>query len=326
MNKTRRQRILNTVDVSRGVGLEIGPLMAPIVTKDAAKRVYYLDHMSQKDLIEKYGHEPMVDTSKIEPVDFVVDKKSLKSSVGNMKFDYIVASHVIEHMPDLISWLQEVEEILKIGGVLALAIPDKRYTFDISRRTSTVNEVMVSYFDKLHHSSNVMMYDYYREYRHDVDSQKAWSEKDYVSTLNRRWTKQEAINAYEDNKAGKYLDCHCFTFTPYSFIEILRELITEKLVNLEVVNFIETIKNDMEFHISLRKVSSKESIKSRIDSLPKVINYERQEMKLELEEAHEEIELHKQKIVKLENSNSWKLTKPLRKTKSNVINLKRARK
>ena len=182
MNKTRRQRILNTVDVSRGVGLEIGPLMAPIVTKDAAKRVYYLDHMSQKDLIEKYGHEPMVDTSKIEPVDFVVDKKSLKSSVGNMKFDYIVASHVIEHMPDLISWLQEVEEILKIGGVLALAIPDKRYTFDISRRTSTVNEVMVSYFDKLHHSSNVMMYDYYREYRHDVDSQKAWSEKDYVST------------------------------------------------------------------------------------------------------------------------------------------------
>ncbi len=50
-----------------------------------------------------------------------------------MPADLLVASHVIEHVPDLITWLREIASVLKPTGQARLAIPDRRYTFDLLR-------------------------------------------------------------------------------------------------------------------------------------------------------------------------------------------------
>lgn len=40
------------------------------------------------------------------------------------ELDFVVSSHTLEHMPDFISVLKEWKRVLKIGGVLAVAVPD----------------------------------------------------------------------------------------------------------------------------------------------------------------------------------------------------------
>lgn len=57
--------------------------------------------------------------------------------VDDGSFDFVVANHVLEHLTDPIGALIEWHRILRPGGLLLFAVPDKRYTFDHARpRTS----------------------------------------------------------------------------------------------------------------------------------------------------------------------------------------------
>ena len=126
---TRRESLLKHIDVVASVGLEIGPLTRPIVTtKDG--EIYYIDHLCTEDLRRKYANDATVDKSRIVDVSFVTGDGDLAHACGGRQFDYVIASHVIEHTSNMIAWLRDVGAILRSGGRLVLAVPDKRYTFD----------------------------------------------------------------------------------------------------------------------------------------------------------------------------------------------------
>ena len=58
------------------------------------------------------------------PVDYVWGDRTLVEAVGQgVYFDYLVASHVVEHVPDMIGWFGEIPAVLKAGGVLSLVFP-----------------------------------------------------------------------------------------------------------------------------------------------------------------------------------------------------------
>ncbi len=62
-----------------------------------------------------------VNLENIEEVDFVWLGELLHELVGcQQSYDWIIASHVIEHSPDLIIFLVECESLLKPDGVLAV--------------------------------------------------------------------------------------------------------------------------------------------------------------------------------------------------------------
>ena len=70
----------------------------------------------------------------ILPIDVVLGDRSIAEAlVDHPKFDYVVGSHVIEQIPDLVSWFTDVHSILKPDGPFRLAIPDRRFTFDYLR-------------------------------------------------------------------------------------------------------------------------------------------------------------------------------------------------
>lgn len=69
----------------------------------------------------------------------------MKTIGDKAPLDYVVASHVVEHVPDLAGWLEEVNASLKIGGRLLLVVPDKRFTFDILRPLTTYSEIITAY-------------------------------------------------------------------------------------------------------------------------------------------------------------------------------------
>ena len=114
----RQRRILHEIDIAHQKGLEVGPLTSPIVTKQLGD-IYYLDHLSTKLLKAKYKDD-VIDEEEIVEVDYVL-KNSLSSTLKGQKFDYVVASHVIEHIPDFTKWLQEIAGVLKDGGVLSFS-------------------------------------------------------------------------------------------------------------------------------------------------------------------------------------------------------------
>src|SRR6185437_1662157 len=101
----------------------------PTAAKKDGYQVYVVDHLNREQLIEKYQHDPVA-TENIEEVDFVWRGQPYAELTGRTKFyDWIIASHVIEHTPDLIGFLNDCDSILKDDGILSLAVPDKRFCF-----------------------------------------------------------------------------------------------------------------------------------------------------------------------------------------------------
>ncbi len=145
---TREETIRSIVNAD-GLGLEIGPSYNPLFPKARGHRIETIDHASQAGLIEKYKDDPSVDCSRIEPVDYVCDGRSYVETIGaRERYDFIVASHVIEHSPDLIGFLQDCEALLRPQGVLVLAMPDKRHCFDALRPISTTGSALQAALEK----------------------------------------------------------------------------------------------------------------------------------------------------------------------------------
>lgn len=126
-------------------------------------------------------------------------------------------------MPDMVSWLNDVYAVLKPGGILLLAIPDKRFTFDINRIVITPSEIIGAYYDELSSFTLAMMCDFVAEYIEDVDSLEVWEDKKDYTRGCRRWTHGEAIDMCLANLNGVYVDCHCYVLMPKSFAEILKK-------------------------------------------------------------------------------------------------------
>jgi SAM-dependent methyltransferase len=122
------------------VSMEIGPSFAPILPKRDGYNVRVLDHDDQAGLVAKYTSHGVA-VSKIEPVDFVWRGEKIGDLV-NERFDAIVASHVIEHAPDFIQFLNDCSGILNPTGRIYLLIPDKRYCFDFLQPVSDVAKIM----------------------------------------------------------------------------------------------------------------------------------------------------------------------------------------
>lgn len=63
-------------------------------------------------------------------------------TLASASLDFIVANHVLEHVTSPIHALTEWQRILRGGGVLMLALPDKRFTFDAPRGRTSLDHLV----------------------------------------------------------------------------------------------------------------------------------------------------------------------------------------
>ena len=243
----RKDIILGQVD-KLGKGLEIGPNASPLAPKRDGYQVHVMDHLSREELLVKYkDHEVALD--QIEEVDYVWKGESFEALIGkNKEFDWIVASHVIEHTPDLIGFLNECDSILKENGILSLAIPDKRYCFDHFRSLTPISKLIDSHLASAKAHSPGSVTEYYLNVV-SRDGRIAW-EKD--STGNFKFVHSPKIAKEGLSKAidGKELfDIHAWCFVPHSFRLLVKDLNEIGLVSLQEIDFHPTLGH--EFFISL---------------------------------------------------------------------------
>lgn len=247
MPLNRNQKILAHVK-QNGYGLEIGPSHRPVAPKKRGYRVDIIDHACREDLINKYRSHG-VNVSNIEEVDFIWKGQSYSELTGKRKFyDWIIASHVVEHTPDLIGFLNECDSVLNDEGVISLAVPDKRYCFDHFRPLTGLARVIDNHLHKnaIHSPGEAAEY-----YLNVVAKNKriAWnseSEGDYSLIHSAKEARSKMDTIISENK---YIDLHTWCFTPSSFRLIIHDLHTLGLIPFKEVSFLPT--TGCEFFVTL---------------------------------------------------------------------------
>jgi SAM-dependent methyltransferase len=127
----------------RGVGIELGPGHVPFPVPDGVT-VRYVDRWQPDDnrsLFPELGDEPGF------PVPDVVvnlDTERL-SAFGDQSQDFVIASHVLEHLANPLAMLVDVHRVLKPGGLLVLLLPNRHETFDRERAPTPLPHLVDEY-------------------------------------------------------------------------------------------------------------------------------------------------------------------------------------
>ncbi|RNM28570.1 class I SAM-dependent methyltransferase [Dickeya undicola] len=243
MSKALRiERITLGMDMSTP-GIEISPLYNPITDK-SKHNVYYTDYTSAEESRKKhadYEHNEIVD------LDFIWDQKLTLSECipAGSKFDWAIASHVLEHVPDPIGWMNEILDTLNDRGILSLALPNGDSFGDHLRRKTEVSDLIESWLYDRELPGPSQLYDFLRNAmskgRTAIDSDDG-----------KHYTKEQAINfVIHSWTTGEYLDAHCSVFNPESFVALIEELTLLGIMNVEVVEFSPA---GGEFYVKLQKM------------------------------------------------------------------------
>lgn len=206
--------------------LEIGPFCNPALT---GPNVSYFDVLSSDQLRERalaIGYP----IRSVPNIDFIDPRGDL--SVVDKKFLAAFSSHCIEHQPDFIHHLKQVESILVEGGLYFIIIPNKLYCFDHFISKSTIANVVDAYINsyRIHRLESVI------EHRALVthnDPLRHWR-GDHADLGNIKSVEEKVLSAVNEYKRanGAYIDVHAWQFVPGSFREIC-----EQLYNMDYINF-----------------------------------------------------------------------------------------
>lgn len=217
--------------------LEIGPFNQPL--KRGAK-VEYLDVLDAEHLRVRAAHTGRDPAGVPETIHHVGDL-----DVVDRRYDAVLSSHAIEHQPDLVRHLQQVERILDPGGSYFLIVPDKRFCFDHFIPESTIADVLQAHHEKrrTHTLKSVIEH---RALTVHNQHQRHWAGEHGNPGRNRTERVRAALAEYEA-AAGGYIDVHAWYFTPQSFRSIVATLGELGLIGLEVAGVYDTARDRNEF-------------------------------------------------------------------------------
>lgn len=295
---TKQEKVLIDLDLTSTRGLEIGALDKPMIPP-STPGVFYVDHLNTKGLHKKYKDDASVNKETIVEVSGVWGKKPLKKiCAGAAPFDFIVASHVIEHVPDLITWLEELGSVLKDDGQIRLVIPDKRFTFDFLRAETQIADVLNARLVHARVPQPRSVIDFILN-AGTVDCQQAWAGTVDPKAIKKFHPPEDIMRLAKEALRGIYHDVHCWVVTPLSFAKLMEQLAEYGYLNFKCNKFFDTEVNNLEFHISLQKCSNQdESIRSwrqlqeEIQKLavPQLQSEEKQDTEQKVESAAQQLQ------------------------------------
>lgn len=241
----RRLAVTSRITRKKGHGLEVSPGAHGLLFKDEFD-VVTCDKVDPEEYKRKYQE------TQCPPIDRIIGDAPLDTMFGDERFDYIVSSHVIEHIPDFIGFFISAAKLLRPGGQIIKLVPDRRFTFDALRRDSGIDDIERAHAQRLTRPSLEMIEDFFRHVDQRVTAPAIWSGQYTPSPMHDAATVAERLKAYTPKTA----DCHCFTFTPESFRVLINHVIAHYAPTLRVVEITETPRNHLEFLIHLIKVDS----------------------------------------------------------------------
>jgi len=227
-------------NLNKSLCLEISPLCNPILSPEHPN-TRFLDICSTEELKKKYEGDTNVDKDKIVTVHYVDKGGPYSDIVGHERFQLIIASHVIEHIPNVIKWLNGIALILKDDGV--------------ERRLTNLADLVGAYIENRKMPTPERVYDFFMFTRPELNSPVV--HHDGQQATKHILTKEIHKRAYENaqDSLTKYVDMHCSVWTPETFIEQMNFLTEMNLLNLELIEeeTLYTQKNTNEFFVTFKR-------------------------------------------------------------------------
>ena len=249
----RAIKLLQDLDPAAMSGLEIGPLDRPLVRRDPGINIAYLDFQTTDQLRARFADDPGVCITDLCEIDFATGRRQA-SEVVDRTFDYILASHVFEHVPDPIAWLQDLSSLLNAGGIISLAIPDRRFTFDILRPATSIGEVLEAHYARRSKPSFRSVFDQHYYWR-NVSAEAVWRGDVSPHDLSAPSPPASALRHAQDvlASAEHYEDVHCTIVSDREFIALIEQIKAFGLIDLNTKRFFPTAVSDMEFIVHLQR-------------------------------------------------------------------------
>jgi Methyltransferase domain len=219
--RPNRQRFISQhIDPQQSRILEIGALDMPTYRGDDTSTVDYLDWFTRDESGERIASNANHDPENLVRPTYVVKDKRFSGQI-NGRYDLVIANHVIEHVPDPITWLEQLAEI---GDTLFLSVPDRRYTFDYLRPVSTVAELVRAHDSDLERPDFLQVLEaifYYRPLR----AADLWEGMPLDKLGQAKFASLgDAIRVARREADKGYADVHCHVFQADTFRSLIDDL------------------------------------------------------------------------------------------------------
>ena len=228
-----------------GKGIEIGPFANPQLH---GPNIKYLDVLTSEEL-KRRARELGMDPEKVPHISYISNQNGFPD-IPEI-FDYALSCHSIEHQPDLVKHLNQVEKILSPSGKYFLIIPDKRYCFDHYLAESTFADIVGAFIEqRIVHTAKSVIEHRALTTHNDPVAHFSGNHGDILSNQHQRVL--QAISEFK-NASGSYIDVHAWQFVPESFAELIGNLNALGLTSFKITNIWNTPINNLEFFVTLTK-------------------------------------------------------------------------
>jgi len=152
-----------------GQGVEIGPGHVPFPVPQTVS-VLYVDRWEPTEnsvLFPELGEAPGF------PKPDIVANLDLDrlENLGEASQDFVIASHVLEHLANPLAMLVDIHRVLRPGALLVLLIPDRRKTFDRDRAPTPLTHLIDEYQRDVREVDDAHILDFLRGTSTNLDDQ-----------------------------------------------------------------------------------------------------------------------------------------------------------
>ena len=241
----RLARLTHDLVLPAARGLEFGAADNPVAVPDGVTMVY-VDHARD-------ANAGLPDAVRVDHAWTGAGDLAALCGTGH---DFAVAAQVAQYVPNLLGWLRGIHAVLRPGGVLNLSLPDRRFMFDVARHTSTLGELVEADLLDLARPSPRQVFDHVYGVRR-VEPAQLWAGDGHATELPRFCGDHALALALERAQGALepdgYASCHCWIFTPLSFLELIESAMELGLFPFVVSQFAPTEPDGCEFFVCLRR-------------------------------------------------------------------------
>jgi Methyltransferase domain len=222
----------------KSLGLEIAPYFDPCISKQSHD-ILYTDYIDNETIAAKAQENPGTRGKDLPEVDFVWRSgEALAACVPDgRRFDYILASHVMEHVPDPVGWLNQLLSVMHVGGKLILFLPNRYYNVDCYRTETSFAQLVAWWIEQSPHPTKDQVLDFMTsalDLRHNDGTQ--WDEVGFpvIKSAPFYSDKDSIDTAIAIHGSSSYLDIHCSVWTVASLQAHIARLTEAGILNVKV--------------------------------------------------------------------------------------------
>lgn len=219
----------------RGRGVEVGAFHAPLLLSEGCTA----DYVDKVDIEQLKTWMP--ETNEMYCVyPTIIDDGEKLTKIEPKTYDFLVANHMLEHTENVFRTIENHIRVVKEGGYLFYALPDKRHTFDKDRELTTYEHLKDEYYNGSAHNR----VEHYKEFGRLVS----------------KVTDEALLEDYVKIHIEQNRDIHFHVWEYETFLDQILQWIDETNLNID---FLEDVQNGIEF-ILIFKVLSQLQVAERL--------------------------------------------------------------